>query len=679
MEEQLETAEAPSWFESVMTPVGAEYTSNGGEVAASTPWGSDYRPKKYADMNGTERGQADELYKRWEEDDNFVTTDKPDGTKIYTDTNSGFSVNSDQLMLTKDAEGNHEVASMFDIGMFTGALAEAKVDQDVRKAELGLTTKGSDTTEGKLEADTTSEELPKPIEKPAEPSMQHSTKNGEVEIPTTDSTGKPLAEDEAVAQYERTGKTTAQEMLKTDLSNDTSIVGEAGKPIAGKPTAGSMPDAPVKYTDHDTGKEIELDDGTYDLKAIKEYAPKINQAVEAAMVKIAKSKGIQPGSDEYIAYQNAISNKFIGQAAEKFRRETVVDEPTEASPKQDRKVHWADRGSDSVAKTKRDTRTRYKNKYADTQNYGNYNNRKAWDKDFSQTINNLKTGKQSVASEKALDNLYNNEVKYQSLGIATPDQISEYESDKKIWEAKSKSMNTAAGRKAEREAANSNNIAEAFGGLDKALDADENLRPLDAVNLTRTMARKIKLNQGDKINKKDGEAVQAIKKRATSFAHLRKLASDADLEAMEKMSPIDRARQLYKTYFGGGNSTETKTKLAEMGRDQLVSETVKAISGAAASDQERAYIKRWMFGGEGINAELLNKVLNNLQFKMYAEAQDLGDTLYGNSRISALQELKNGTKRIAGMKYEDIDKEIKEALGKSKPIKRVNTPGVRRN
>lgn len=593
-----ETIEVPTWFQSAFEPMGSEFIGEGNEVGAETPWGSTYIPKRYDEMPAQQREQADTMIKRWEDDENFVKTTSANGQEVYTDTHTGFSVNTSQLMLTGGADGQYEVASMFDIGMFTGAVAESKAQLDIQKAMLGI--------------------------------------------------------DE--------GKTNAEAMTETDTSNDTSMIGKPGAPIAGPVVAGALP---------------EVDPKEYDVKGMSKVMPQVQKQVTDYLA----SKGLKEGDPDYEANFNAASAKLIDQLKPQFALNKDTQNPNdpnepEEKPKHSatnaaRDVHWMDRTGYKKGKDEVYERNFTNDGEVGSNNYGDYRSDDDFYESFDKTLEGLLESGSKTALKEAGEWKANAE-RYHNLGIATESDKAAYESDMNIQEAKRKSMNTAAGRKMEADAQDANTLREAYDHLDKALENPEN-NALESVKLSRKQARLAKGAQKEDLPKHHREATDAIGKKVRATKRIKNLLGLGDASKLEKVKPADRAKQFLSGFFGA-NKEEMNTKLAKMGMDELVSRTIKEISGAAASDQERAYITKWMLGGEGMDANVLKSILNNIEFNAYDEAKALGEKLYTDGRISTLQSLSNSTKHLHGMKLEDV---VIEADTETKPkIKR--THGARR-
>lgn len=631
--EQEQTGNVPGWFKEVFEPIGSEFVANPqtGEVAASTPWGAGYIPKRYDEMDSAQREQADGMIERWEGDDNFVKTKSANGLDVYTDKTSGFSASTGHMMLTANAEGKYEVASMFDIGMYTGAVAEGKAQRDIDKAMLGDTA-------------------------------------------------------------EEAGKSDAQAMLETDQADDTSMIGEPGAPTAGPTVEGAMPPKeekpnptdPITMYD-DKGAETTLDPKEYDVAGLRELGPQMKSSADAFLAK----NGIKPDSPDYQANFNKAMSHLINQQKDNYKFAVEpkagdfgtttgggADQPEGKTKNMEKDVHWMDRGEYQQFKADNPENV-YERNYtneAGSNNYGNYTS----EDDYYGTVDETLTALDSVGSKtskaKAAEFRQNRE-KYHNLGIATLADKDAYEADMDVEKAKRKSSNTAAGRKMEAEARDANTLREAYDSLDTILDKDPEASALDNVKLSRKQARLAKMAQKDDLPKHYRESIDAIEGKVKRTKRIKDLFKLGDAANLEKVKPADRATQWLSKYFGA-DKKEMNTQLAKMGMEELVSRTIKEISGAAASDQERAYIREWMLGGEGLDSNVVKSILNNIEYNAYSDAKDVGEKLYTDGRISALQSLSNNTKHLHGMKLEDVV--IPDDFQASAPKKIKRVPGSKR-
>ena len=633
-EEQL-----PTWFADTFESLGSQFIKKDGKVAADTPWGAGYVPTRYADMNATEREQADGLYKRWDEDDNFVSTRAANGTTIYTDKTSGFSANSDQLMLTAGANGQYEVASMFDIGMMTGAVSEAKTEMDITRSMLGL----DNSKEPEMTAN------------PNDPAA----------------TSKGLATEDATSEEQATG----QAMLETDQSGATPpTTQQPGAPVAGPVTEEAMPQTEDFSYKTATGETAKVTSEDYNIEGITSELSAMPSRVEKALA----SQGIDKNNANYDKYFQQVQDKFVGQTVDKHKIAATPTPPTTETPSpaepsaegpeekvstSSEAVHWMDRGEKAAlnksGKTD-DYERRYTNKYNDDQNIGNYTSSADWETSFDRTIAALKEGKLTAKEDQLMSKMNSNKQKYHDLGIASMSDIAAYEKQRTNHFAKEKSASTSSGLKLQREKRHEQTMMEASDTLDNVLDADVSKKAIDNIKLTRKQAKAFRSARGE-LPKREADELRLRTDSASRLSHMQNLLKDADVEKLEYVKPLDRAKQFVSRYFGG-TDTEDKTTLLQMSKDEMVSRVVKEISGAAASDQERAFIQKWLLGGKGLSAKTFKKVLNNIQYKDYEKATSFGERLYIDNRLGALQQLKDATGSISDIKYEDLDEQIKAEL-----------------
>lgn len=614
--------------------IGAEFIANNGEVAMKMPWGAGYTPKKMADMNTQQRDEAKAMLARWDEDPGMVKTEAPNGSTIYTHKDSGFSVNSDGFMLTANSEGKYEVASMFDIGMMTGQVSQGKVDMDIQKAMNGQTVATAETAQ-------TGQEGP-----------------------------KPTAEE----------MNTAQTMLAVDESGATpsaggKVPGQATAQAGGAPVSGSMPRDEITIGDQKFSKD------EYDLPGLKGF---LEKNAEGLLAKGLAQKGLKPGTPEYEKAFNEQLPKLATWAANKQFKKGATQgtqigprpiEETMAGPEQKPKdsmpVHW----SQSKPDLYKGYEPKYQAKEGYSNNYGNYKSQDDYYAARENTIKALRAGKDSADSDKLLKRFASDWEKFYNLGIATEADLKRYDADMSDYDAKRKAQHSAAMQKMGIDEKNAKIISEAAAPIDKAVD--EGIPALEAVNLTPSQMRKVTRAQGNnKLDTDTKKSFQGIKNRSRHLKHLQEAIDNTDLQSLETVSPMKRAEAWVNRYFGNMSKKERADMIAQQGMTELVSRTIKEISGAAASDQERAYIQGWMLGKEGYSAKTVTAIVKNIEYKLYDEAKGLGDTLYRGSHFGALQELQTSTKQFKDITF------VEDVLGgtnvpKGKEIKRVRTHGNR--
>ncbi len=592
--------QVPNWFKDTFESLGSTFIEKDGEVAADTPWGAGYIPKRKADMNSSQREQVDTLLKRYEDDPDYTYTDASNGTKTIVHTPSGTAINEDNFMLTAGPDGAYEVASMFDIGMMTGTLTEGKANMDIQRAIMG-------------------------VEAPGENSMA------------------PASSEEPTQEEQDTGKA----MLEVDQSGATPPTDQQpGAPVAGPVTEGALPTTEsnsFSVTDGQ-GAETKYDAKEYDIDSMQAAMPNIGVMAK----KYLASKGIDENSKEFATELANVSNHLVGQMSDSHKlaveapEETGADEPLEEEP-ETLNQHWT---SDTDYKRKVKAQDDY------SENYGNYDSSDEYYDALNNTRKILMTsGKRTSNDDKLLARLDSDAQKWHDLGIATVGQLKAYDRDMKDYENKQKAKTTQGYAKAQRDEAKNQVFNEAITRIDKSMD--EGGRALDSIDLSRSQARKINYNR-KKLGTADDKRMVDIKRKASTVRNIQNMIKEGKLESLEKASPLERGKAWINSYFGDMTEKQRKAMIGKQGMDKLVSDTVKEISGAAASDQERAFISDWLLGKRGMDMGEMRRVMNKIQKQSYEDAQNFGDKLYDQSDIGWVQHLKESVGDLAGMTDEDV-------------------------
>lgn len=606
-----------AYMKNIAETMGATFTTKDGKTAMVAPTGAGYLPTKLADMTSTQREEANKMLARWEGDPNFVTTESSNGTKVFTDKTSGFSVNSDQFMLTANAKGQYEVASMFDLGMITGHVAKGKEEMDINRALYASNDKATGF------ADVAGQTGPKPT--------AEETANGQAMLAVDQSGATPSA---------------------------TQVPGAQTAQAVGTPDPASLPQNDPLLAPFDA-KE-------YDLKGLATFAgTRGRELITAGLLK----KGLKEGTPEFNKAFEAEKPNILKWAADKQFKLTPTEEPaTQASPdvegpqqvvKPSAPEHWT-------------KSTDYKGSYKPTHpnaegysnNYGGYKSHAEYNKAISATDRILNMGKESAESDKLLKRFATDYKKFYDLGIATPAELARYDADMKNMDAERTANNSASARKLNNEAKDAQILDEASVSLD--IEVDKGTSPLEAINLTKSQMRKVSHAQrANKLNPDDRKTYKGITGRARQLKFTQEMLKRADLEALETVSPLKRASLFINKYFGDMSTKERAAMIAEQGMGEMVSRTLKEISGTAASDSERATVRSWLLGEKGIDGKEVQRIMNKIQYNLYEEAKGFGEVLYSNSQLGKLQGLKDATSFMKGL---TLDKDV---VGK---IRRVVTP-----